>query len=882
MKLNIFLTLFAAIFLSSWFPVLAGANSSVDNSILCENGNDLKKTVTDLQVPSCIATCQKLLKPDSDHPQKIDYKTNCENFYINAKKASEKTSTELVTEIAKRAGQCLGNAALSVAVDTVLLPYHAGKGLVQLIGYMLNNKTDPKNPIQSQTEFWKTCAKSLDCKRALARNTIQFQERNSDQSWKTSDSDVDKYIAETSFNELMQKAQHDQESSKRECERDLGEIRKQSFQKNPQPTFKDQQDIFKSLSSKRPHCPAALKMKPPTPPPEDFSEMKTEECVKKNPEPILCFSGLQKLAVAVACQGLDFDKEGDKFCQNVVEFFIPLPTAKATQTILKPLSNIAKTEGKAGLATEKEIVKVGVVSSAKSAEVTAFKNSYQEVAITTEAQNKAYISATQKASASSNSAKNSQVIVSENSVLKKCNDVLKDKNLCTSLTNYQNQNLHSNLQSLKDKYPDINFEFYSDFKSVQLSLQSSKEITPAMRKQILKDYEQIFQKSNGEFAAKAKELGIDTSDIGDAKNWFKAGSGSTLDEAALAARRARDEGVPSGKVMDYSSEEVQGEMSRRLSSVENTRQEVVGSSSMKGLTDRTADGTVLPKQEVFDLVRKSSSAEDLAQTMSNRYGREFSVADAQKLQSYSKQVDEFSPSILIAKRENVNLDNAMAGGASADFLGMGSANARATAAGLSGKTNLTEALGSVRKGEQEVTTTFKARMETFKKVVGGNVICSGDDCIRVASTALSESEKIRMLNDLARSPETRQVRMSFVGPGVAQEHRMQLATHGESIEKSFRKELEGHVDYSKLSKMTFGFDMKTTQLNQGRVDLIIGKNNSLNLTNKEKDEIQKAFSRALEKQNKTNYSQGTSTLSERKLIFVPGAGLITIDSSGEP
>jgi hypothetical protein len=283
---------------------------------------------------------------------------------------------------------------------------------------------------------------------------------------------------------------------------------------------------------------------------------------------------------------------------------------------------------------------------------------------------------------------------------------------------------------------------------------------------------------------------------------------------------------------------------------------------------------------VFDLVRKNDSPESLAKAISQRYDlKNFSTADALQLQDYAKSVDEFSPTILIAKRENPNLDAATRGGLSADFLGMGSANMKATAEGIAGKTSMEQALIGAREGEKKVTSTFKKRMESFKKIVG-DASCSGDDC--AMAKAMTDQEKTKVMQQLAKNPETRGVRMSFIGSNVSKETRMQLASHGESIEKAFRKELEGKIPFDTLNKLTFGFDMKASQLNQGTVNLVIGRGGGARLSAKEQAEMTQAFARAVEKTNgakNAGYLQGSGRFGAKEILWIPGVSLLGAEDS---
>jgi hypothetical protein len=415
---------------------------------------------------------------------------------------------------------------------------------------------------------------------------------------------------------------------------------------------------------------------------------------------------------------------------------------------------------------------------------------------------------------------------------------------------------------------------------VKISIKSKNPIDQATHEKLLADLNKVYSESNKEFAAKMKDLKIDVPEAGDPDQWFKAGYGRSVEEAAIAARKARQES--GSKIMDYTSPEVRDSINTKLSSVEEKRQALESSKQFAPLMEKAGNGVNLPREDVFDLVRKNDSPADLAQAVSQRYNlKSFSAADAAKLQDYVEGVDEFSPTILIAKRETVNLDAAGSGGLTADFLGMGSANLKATAAGIAKKPSVEQALAGAREGEKQVTATFKKRMEEFKKVVG-DANCTGDDC--AMAKVLSDNQKVKIMQDLAKNPETRGVRMSFIGENVSTESRMQLASHGESIEKVFRKELEGKVPYDRLQKMIFGFDMKTTELGEGQVNLIVGKSYGSGLSAQEQKAMQDAFSKAVEKTNEaksTAYAQGTGTFTKTQMYLRPGVGIVVIEADKE-
>ncbi len=607
-----------------------------------------------------------------------------------------------------------------------------------------------------------------------------------------------------------------------------------------------------------------------------------------------CLNTLEKWAVGSVCMGSAFDEGVDDtivdICSEVVSVVVPVPvvgpqTAWTKAGAAAAAETAAVTAAAKGTAVnEAEALAKGSVDNlapALARERAAFVSAYKERTFATAEQNASFIASVDN-SAELALQNRTRVFDSENSVMKTLNDVTRDKLLVTSLTNRQKEILLKNLDELKAKYPGLKFEVYSDFKSVKIAIQNDAAFSQAMSDQLLADLTAMYAKTNTEFAAEMTRLGIVVPQAGDATKWMRAGYGRTVDEASLAARRTRTaEGSP--QILDYNSPQVRAHMTARLGQIETLRGELAGSIRFRPLFEAAPNGVSLPRQEVFDFVRKNASDADLAQALRTRYGlTTFTADDAAKLRSYVAGVDEFSPTLLIGKRENVNLDQAANGGVSADFLGMGSANLQATAQGIAGQSDLFAALHSVREGERRVTAVFRQRMETFRRLVGGNVVCSGDDCVRTAAAALTNADKQNMLNTVARNADTRGIRMAFVAPDVPLNWRMQLAAQGESIEKTLRKELAGVVPANKLGAMTFGLDMQTVTLNEGTVNLIIGKSDLVRLSATEHAAIQQAFARALTKVNGNTsaYIQGTTQLREATLFFVP-AGAVGAIPTGE-
>ncbi len=146
-----------------------------------------------------------------------------------------------------------------------------------------------------------------------------------------------------------------------------------------------------------------------------------------------------------------------------------------------------------------------------------------------------------------------------------------------------------------------------------------------------------------------------------------------------------------------------------------------------------------------------------------RYGlTELSSETVRNIQIYSAKVDQFSPDLLIAKREVATLDEAKMGGLSADMVGMGAENLRATGEALAQSKNVTESLAMARQMEQKTTSNFNVQRSDFQRVVAESVgtermktICNGDDCVSVAASPLTKLEKDKILQGIKGSYKPR-------------------------------------------------------------------------------------------------------------------------------
>lgn len=493
-------------------------------------------------------------------------------------------------------------------------------------------------------------------------------------------------------------------------------------------------------------------------------------------------------------------------------------------------------------ATEKE-----VVVAARAMTSREFTQKYLQYSPTTKEQNLKWIAL------ADGTPKNTKFFDVENSVMKNLNDTLKDKNLVTSLTNFHKDILQTKTEKLfaelKKQYPDLELVAYSDFKASRFAFKGQgPPDLEARLAQILKETNQEFS----DYVTKSKI--VKASDH--PEDWFRAGFGDTADQATLASRFSRQSSENS--LQSYSSNEMKSTLTVKVHEVESLRTQLQSELGKTSLLEGAGTKKTL-SSDAIDILRKNG--DDLAKSqadLKNRFGlSEISTGSIQKMQSYVKSVDEFSPGIHIAQRELSHLDDAAFGGLSADMTGMGAKNLNATAKALSESKSLDEALVQTRKSEKEITAQFNKQKDTFQDVVKDvlgkdrvKTVCSGDDCTAVPKQALSDREKEKILQKLTDAGYSSEFRLAFIPEKVVDTAaRSQLAVHGESIEKALRKNLADKMEPAKLKGLVFGVDMKTTTLNEGGVKLMTASSSQVKLTASEQKLISESFKKAVEQIN---------------------------------
>ncbi|GEM_PF-6134969 len=523
--------------------------------------------------------------------------------------------------------------------------------------------------------------------------------------------------------------------------------------------------------------------------------------------------------------------------------------------------------------------------------ISQLKNKYSLYNLTTPRLNKRWID-------TATNSDSSLFLDVENGALKRLNDSIGDKELVTSLTNLHKDILYDRINKLTKKYDGIEFEVYSDFKSLRFAF-TPKDIPEDIKNKLIKDLNLTYKNANQEFATKIKNLeGIGKEDP---SAWFEGGLGITADAAGQAAKRAR--AIRNSEVKLTSFNEIKNLVENDVKYIKTYSSTLRESPLYNAkLVDKISNsGARTLKLEVFEAVRKSMgnySSSDLKElipanasksdfekaaselngkniqiTLKNKFGVSLSSEESRGLVEYVRQLDGLTPGLRQEARVVATLDNANLGGFSGDITAMGARNIRQVAIDIAQtkSSRPDEILAVTRTGERSVTRKFESIKSNFTTTVK-NVFeerkikyyskCSGDDCVVVPKVKLKKGDEIAIVNAFRNQDNPSQYRLSFIPPGIDKSKRTLLATHGELIEKELRKQISGlakdKIPYAKVSKLTMGTRMPSS-VNRGDVELYLGVSKNVKLSANEKDLLEKAYKRAVDKINRNLQMESTDS-----------------------
>ncbi len=573
----------------------------------------------------------------------------------------------------------------------------------------------------------------------------------------------------------------------------------------------------------------------------------------------------------VELQCFNRQSQAELICYGVLNVFAPGAALKAGSKVpqiinwlkLTPAAKAEKTALEAtGIEKRASAVTSGkrAAESSKSLTRSEFIEQNLRAELTTTEQNRQWM----KLAENIKPDRRTKFFEVENSVMKMLNDTTQDKNFVTALTNKQKLILKSKMDELAERYPQVEILPYSDFKAMRFALRPKPPAT-ALPPQFEKELGQVFQSANNEFTGYMKTQGLVRA--GDqTENWFRAGFGETADQATLASRYSRNI-AGENKLWNFSSSSLQENLGTSLKATEMFRKELQSELKSTGLMEKVPGSDQMTfRKEVFEAVRKTSSPEELKETVEKSLGTRLSDTQARKIRDYSELVDEFSPGIHIAKREVASLSDSTHGGLSVDFSGLGALNLKATATALAKSDKIEEAVVQTRLAEKSVTQVFQTRKDavrnSIQKVLDQNgisseVVISGDDLVVKPSRPIPASVRSEIANELPKVIDPSSIRTSHVPSGInLPADRMLVGTHGETLEKLTRKNLQGEISKDKMDQIFLMVDMEAKTSGQGSAKLIMGAPKSP-LDDLERQKIKRAFEKAVQDLNQSLKSGGS-------------------------
>lgn len=436
----------------------------------------------------------------------------------------------------------------------------------------------------------------------------------------------------------------------------------------------------------------------------------------------------------------------------------------------------------------------------------------------------------------------------QNSSIKRLNDATDDKVLVSALTNKNLEIVSQRVSGVLKKFPGVEAVPYSDFKGIRYAFRPKPPAT-SLPKGFDEELRAALEAGNQEFADFVRQAKV-VGGSEDPGRWFSYGYGQTGDQANMAARYGRGQ-AGQNLLQNFSDPSVQAAMNASMQKAEGLRSGLASELGATKLWDAEAGRSSL-RTEVFELSRKAASARDLQTQIQRTTDVEVTLEQAQRILDYSRTLDEFSPGISVAKRQDASLTGAAHGGISIDFKGVGGQNLKETAEALAGSRNLPDAVARARLGESPVTEALRRReasvREAVQEVAAKNNIpvqirVSGDDMVVIPGRELTGAERQQIAQAIANKIDPSSIRMSSIPTGIPSARRAELAAAGENIEKQLRQNLQGQIPKEKLEKLLFAVDMQAKNSEAVATLRTVSRNVELSAT--ERKAIDDAFARAV-------------------------------------
>lgn len=476
--------------------------------------------------------------------------------------------------------------------------------------------------------------------------------------------------------------------------------------------------------------------------------------------------------------------------------------------------------------------------------------------------------------------KNSQVLYFdvENSVQKTLNDtIFVDKTAVDAINNSFFEKFYANVKNSPELLSRLDGE-YKDYKSFRLRLSLKPGDDPKKYESLLSE---LYKKSNNDFASDLSNRKITqnipprTDGLGDARNWFLAGSGVDSLEANMAARAARNSRSTNNlsRFRDHIPT-----LNLELNEIEKLRSGLAGNASLKklGLIEELPNGKSIPSKSMIGILRKIkpsdfSTPEEYIAKIRGKSQEIFGLSlDDQTIinfTDYFKKVDSMSPPLFSAERVVIDLDKAKHGIVSVDFAGVGVENIYQQMKGLSDvdlknpniESTIKSGFKKMQAGVDQVSEGMNKAKETFSRstrktegALKSSPQFSGDDGIYMPAKNLNPNEKLDLIMDLAGSEDPSKYRVTFVsshfpdGKAIPSSERSKRIVRAETVEKDIRAKIIGmdKIPDADAKKFITAIDYVPNETG-GIFNLIVGGGK---LSDKEKDIIRKSFKSTLSKE----------------------------------
>jgi hypothetical protein len=478
----------------------------------------------------------------------------------------------------------------------------------------------------------------------------------------------------------------------------------------------------------------------------------------------------------------------------------------------------------------------------------------------------------------------------ENAILKELNDsVVRDKKAVDALFYAYQRILMQNV--MQD--PELAVKLvskYADYKSVRFMFLRNVDAKALQRVYQLsaKQYEELVT------STPLKALFMDGRGIVQKPgSWYLAGIGETADEAGLAARSARQQfrqDVPITAMQNFNTakenlakarahaETLRRLLQRTIKPDSGVMEQVAGTGKQYVLSPDAIE--LLRKVDAKD---QQSYIHEVMGKFVKRFGVMLSSDQVLWMRDYFRTVDGFMPGNFYVERTLLPIADAEHGVISADFAGQGARNIYAIMAEMQKTANkpIEESLIGFRKAYDAATDDMHSLNRRFafavKKVLGDHsgtdVFFSGDDGIVVLKRPLTVKEKVMLTRELGGTPgSAKNFRITFLPAkyvdtmtDIPPAARSRLIVGSESVEKMFRKTLEGTISRQQFNNLTVSIEVEPHSNDLNKINIVV----SGRVIGNEMENVQEAIRQAVKRTLPTQSEGRVDIVLDPDPFYVP-------------